>query len=138
MFAAQGLEEVLERQVQRDGGIRHADYKVLVVLDAAASGTLRMSDVCSRLRFSPSRLSHAVRRMERGGWVRRGPSPDDGRATLLRLTDAGRALVERISPLQVAAVRRPVMEALTDEQVAALEAIAEAMLATLEQLDDGG
>ncbi|MDX8153811.1 MarR family transcriptional regulator [Patulibacter brassicae] len=134
MFAVQGLDEVLERQVQRDGGMPHAYYKVLVVLDAAPDGELRMSEVCGRLHFSPSRLSHAVRRMEDDGWVSRRSDPDDGRAFLLRLTDEGRALVERISPRQVAEIRMPVMGALDDAQVEQLDAIAATILDAIDGL----
>ena len=37
-----------------------------------------MSELAERTFFSRSRLSHAVGRMEREGWVLREPCPEDG------------------------------------------------------------
>ena len=43
-----------------------------------------------RLQVHPTSITNAVDRLESAGLVRRMPHPDDGRATLLAATDAGR------------------------------------------------
>jgi DNA-binding MarR family transcriptional regulator len=58
--------------------------------------------------------------MEARGWLTRAPDPDDGRATLARLTAEGRRIVEAAAPRHVAAVRQLVIEPLTAHQVRVL------------------
>jgi DNA-binding MarR family transcriptional regulator len=47
-----------------------------------------------------------VSRLEKRGWVRRAPDPDDGRYTLAILTDEGLAKVTQTAPGHVGEVRR--------------------------------
>ena len=51
----------------------------------------RFKDVAAACALDPSTTSRAVGAAERAGLVRRVPDPHDGRASLLELTDAGRA-----------------------------------------------
>ena len=39
-------------------------------------------------------MTHAIRRLEADGLVRRVPHPTDGRTTLVKITDLGRTTVE--------------------------------------------
>ena len=57
------------------------------------------------------------------GWIRREPDPDDGRATLAILTDAGWDKVVATAPGHVAEVRRVVFDGLTPAQVDQLQQI---------------
>src|SRR5690606_34963308 len=98
------LEESLDRQSRRDGGIPHAYYKLLVFLYEAGDQRLPMSQLAASLRYSSSRLTHAVASLERSGWVRRVRSADDRRVHNLELTDAGAEVVRRVTPGQVAEV----------------------------------
>ncbi|NNH03056.1 MarR family transcriptional regulator [Microbacterium ulmi] len=54
-----------------------------------------MSELGARLGLDKSSISGLVQRAETRGLVERFPSPDDGRAVLVRLTDAGRELAAR-------------------------------------------
>ena len=72
-----------------------AYYLILAMLSEVPGRTLRMSDLAAVTQSSQSRLSHAVSRLERNGWVRRTPCPDDRRSTLAQLTDAGFAALAR-------------------------------------------
>jgi DNA-binding MarR family transcriptional regulator len=47
-----------------------------------------------RLQVHPTSVTSIVRRLESAALVVRRPSPDDGRAVLAEITEAGRALVE--------------------------------------------
>lgn len=125
--ANQLLWETLDRQLQRDSGMSHADYEILVRLSEAPERTLRMSELSSRTQYSPSRLSHAMSRLEGLGWVRRRTCPSDKRGTLASLTDDGFGVLERAAHGHVSAVREAMFDALEPQQVEQLERISTAM-----------
>jgi len=47
-----------------------------------------------RLQVHPTSVTSIVRKLEADGLVTRRPHPEDGRAVLAEITDAGRAVVE--------------------------------------------
>lgn len=112
----------LDAQLQRDAGIPHTYYVVLAMLSEAPGRTLRMSELACAANASPSRLSHAVGRLEDRGWVTRRPSPGDGRGTLATLTDAGWAFLQQQAPGHVQQVRRSLFDHLTAAEVEQLGA----------------
>lgn len=122
------LEE-LDRELQRDAGLPHGYYVILVALSEAPDRRLRMTELARVTGSSPSRLSHAVTRLEESGWVRREPCSDDRRGAFAGLTDAGLAALEAAAPGHVDGVRRHLFDRLTPAQVEQLEAISEAVLA---------
>ena len=111
------LGDYLDRQLRRDAGITHADYALLTRLSAAPDRSLGMSQLAASLKFTPSRLTHAVRRLEQAGYVQRRSHPTDRRGQLAVLTEPGVALLTRASPGHVEAVRRVVFDVLTHDQV---------------------
>ena len=117
------LEETLDRQLQRDAGLPHAYYQVLAMLSEAPGRTLRMSELARRTTSSPSRLSHAVARLEEKGWVRRQRHPTDRRGALATLTDEGFAVLVAAAPGHVEAVRQLVFDRLDRDQVRQLRTI---------------
>jgi len=122
------LESALDRQLQRDSGLPHAYYLILAMLSDVPGRTLRMSDLAVMTQSSQSRLSHAVSRLERNGWIRRIPCPDDRRSTLARLTDAGFDVLAAAAPGHVGTVRRHLFDRLTPEQVGQLREISAVIL----------
>ena len=70
MLATQLIDEDLDRQLQRDADMPHAYYGILVALSEATDNTLRMSDLARHLRYSQSRMTHAISSMERSGWAK--------------------------------------------------------------------
>ncbi|MFN8193766.1 MAG: MarR family transcriptional regulator [Nocardioidaceae bacterium] len=129
------LPGTLDSQLRRDSALTHYDYYVLAMLSEAPERTLRMTALARQTNATLPRLSHVVARLEERGLVERVPCPGDGRATNARLTAAGFAKVEESAPGHVAVVREHVIDALTEEQVAQLAEIAEAIL---ERLDPDG
>jgi DNA-binding MarR family transcriptional regulator len=126
------LPGVLDSQLRRDSELSHFEYSVLSVLSDAPARTLRMTELAGQTSSTLARLSHVVNRLEGREIVHRFPSPDDRRATNVRLTPAGWAKVREAAPGHVATVRRHVVDALTDEQVEQLAAIGDAVLARLD------
>ena len=132
LAARQRLDEALDRQLQRDAGMPHAYYGALVML-SEADGPLRMNDLAGLTLFSPSRLTHAVKRMEESGWVERHPCPTDRRGQLVSLTELGRQVLVQAAPGHVAEVRRLMFDHLSPRQQQQLRAACLAMLAGIER-----
>jgi DNA-binding MarR family transcriptional regulator len=84
-----------------------------------------MSELARRSLSSPSRLSHAVARLEELGWVRRQACPTDRRGSFAVLTDEGFRAIEAAAPGHVEAIRNLVFDQLSREQVAQLREISE-------------
>ncbi len=83
------LEDHLDRQLQRDAGMPHVYYGLLVKLAEAPRRRLRMTELAKDAKITRSRLSHAVARLEKNGWVRREDCPSDKRGQFAVLTDEG-------------------------------------------------
>ena len=77
--ATQLLFDRLDRELQRDAGMPHAYYEILVVLSESPGRRRRMSELAETTLSSRSRLSHAVARLEERGWVRREACTTDRR-----------------------------------------------------------
>lgn len=129
LAASQRVQEELDRQLQRDSGMPHAYYAVLVKLSEAPGRTMRMSELAAEVNSSQSRLSHAVKRLEERGWVRREPCDTDKRVSWAILTDQGLAVLVAAAPGHVEAVRQTVFDRLDPEQVRQLADICAAILA---------
>jgi DNA-binding MarR family transcriptional regulator len=125
--ASQLLFERLDRQLQRDSGLSHSDYEILVRLSESEDGRLRMSELAEHTLFSRSRLLHAVARLERDGMVRRQRCPSDGRGTFAALTPKGRSALADAAPGHVEEVRRRVFDRLTPDQAGELREISDAI-----------
>jgi DNA-binding MarR family transcriptional regulator len=125
------LFDRLDRELQRDAGIPHAYYEILVWLSEAPDRSLRMSELAHRTRSSRSRLSHAVARLEERGWVARRDCPTDKRGQIATLTDDGFAALTAAAPGHVAGVRAHLLDPLTPEQMRQLREISETILTGL-------
>lgn len=123
------LPTALDAQLKRDAGMNNFEYHLLARLSMAPGRTLVLSDLAWQAQGSLSRLSHAITRLERAGWVERRACNDRGRRVEARLTDAGMATVEAVAPGHVREVRRLVVDVLTRGQLAALGEAARAITA---------
>jgi DNA-binding MarR family transcriptional regulator len=125
------LDGALDRQLQHEAGMPLAYYQILAMLSEVPGRTLRMSELADITQSSQSRISHAVARLERQGWVLRRPCPDDRRSTFAELTPAGLAALAAAAPGHVRSVRKNLFDVLSAEQVGQLAAICHAMLGPL-------
>jgi DNA-binding MarR family transcriptional regulator len=123
-------------ELQRNSGLSHADYQILVQLSEAADRRLRMSELATSTQSSRSRLSHAVARLERAGWVVRESCPTDRRGAFAVLTDTGLATLAAAAPGHVDGVRTHLFDQLTPDQIHQLRQVSEAVAGHLEPLVD--
>lgn len=124
------LPPALDAQLKRDAGVNGFEYQVLAALSEAPGRTMGLSDLAALSQGSLSRLSHAITRLERSGWVeRRTETGCGGRRAQARLTDAGFAKLEEVAPGHAREVRRLIVDVLTPEQLTALGEAARAITA---------
>ena len=129
LTACQTLFSVLDAQLARDAKIPHGYYEILVRLSETPGRALRMTQLAEASTSSKSRLSHAVKRLEERGWVKRTDCATDRRGQVAQLTDDGFAALAAAAPGHVAQVRRSLIDQLTPEQVEQLREISELIIA---------
>ena len=84
----------LTRMASREvNALPHAAMRLLGRLDEL--GPTRISELAKADRCSQPTMSNLVQRQEEQGWLRREPDPPDSRASLISLTEAGYAELER-------------------------------------------
>jgi DNA-binding MarR family transcriptional regulator len=131
LLGTQLLMDQLDRELLQEVGIPHAYYAIMVALSEQPRRALRMSEIADLLRFSKSRLTHAIGRLEERGWVERVACPTDRRGQFAVLTDAGLEALRAAAPTHIAGVREHLFDRLTPEQVEQLRAIGDAIAAPL-------
>src|SRR5688572_7934731 len=92
------LDLALQRDLTSHSGLSEADYDVLSNLSEAGDQRMRLTDLARHMRWSTSRLSHQVTRMQDRGLVDREECADDGRGSMLVLTPAGLASIVAAAP----------------------------------------
>lgn len=126
------LPMALDTQLQRDSDMMHFEHGLLFALASAPEHTLRMSVLAGYASSTLSRLSRAVSRLEKKGWVRRIIDPTDGRFTLAVLTEKGNAQLAESTPAHHALVEELVFGSLTDAQVRQLAEISRRIATTID------
>ncbi|MFI6907120.1 MarR family winged helix-turn-helix transcriptional regulator [Nonomuraea sp. NPDC050394] len=119
---------LLNREVARDlaqeCGLSEADYDVLSNLSGAPGASIRLTTLAAHLKWSKSRLSHQLTRMQQRGLISRQEHPSDGRGAVIVLTGEGLRTIEEAAPGHVASVRRHFIDLLTPRELAAFGDIA--------------
>lgn len=69
-------------------------FELLRLLAFTRTGALPITKASDRLQVHVTSVTHAIRRLEAAGLVKREPHPTDRRTTLVRITELGRSTVE--------------------------------------------
>lgn len=125
------LDLRITRDLMQDSGLSDADYDVLSNLSEITPHRMRLSELAATMLWSTSRLSHHITRMQQRGLVTREEAPGDARGSVVVLTDAGLRAIEEAAPHHVESVRRNLIDLLTDEEIAALDALTHRVVAHL-------
>ncbi|MGY1495231.1 MarR family winged helix-turn-helix transcriptional regulator [Streptomyces sp. QTS52] len=87
--------ESFNRYYIRLPAVQKLSFTTLSVLDTlAVGGPKRLTELVRTEQISQPGLTQLVTRLERDGLVERRPDPADGRAALVHITEAGRAIGE--------------------------------------------
>ncbi len=92
LMRAQAIVQARVDDVLRPLNLSFARYELLMLLAFTRDGCLPMAKAGARLQVHPASVTNAATRLEAAGLVVRGPHPEDGRAVLVAITDAGRKL----------------------------------------------
>src|SRR5881397_3274392 len=84
------LVRELDEELTERHGLPLSSYDVLVQLDRAPEGRLRMSHLADAVLLSRSGLTRLVTRLEKQGLLERADCPSDARGAFAAITDAGR------------------------------------------------
>lgn len=104
--AARVVLTAVDRDLERAVGMPRAYIEILYHLDEAPGKSLRMSDLAEAMHSQPSRITHAVARLEEVGHVRRELCAADRRGWFAVLTDTGHEALEEAAPFVAQSVRR--------------------------------
>jgi DNA-binding MarR family transcriptional regulator len=85
------------------------------------SGPVRLGDLAAAERIAPSTLTRVVNVLEERGYLRRQPAPDDARAFLVTVTEAGLGVLDRIRE-EGTRMLADILQTLPPDELAALEA----------------
>lgn len=113
------LKALLEEHLQEQTDLLLADNEALLNL-AHADQPLRMSDIANRLILSRGGTTKVIDRLETMGYVERLPDPDDRRATVVDITDAGRDAMGRARAVIDEGLKATWAEHVTDEEAAVI------------------
>ncbi len=111
------LPAVIDAQLRRDSGLNFFEYSILSGLSGAPHLAMKMATLALMANGSQSRLSHAVSRLEKAGWVERRNCSMGSRSVEAVLTDAGHEKLVEAAPFHVREVRRMVIDPLTAEEL---------------------
>lgn len=110
------LQYRVEQHLRAEGDLSSVQFQVLASL-AGADGQLTMTQLADGVVYSRSGLTYQAGQLDKAGLITRGPSPDDERATLVTITEKGRALFDRVLPGHVRVVHRLLFEPLSGGDV---------------------
>jgi DNA-binding MarR family transcriptional regulator len=130
MAMLMALPTAIDAQLKRDAGLNFFEYSILASLSQPDDHAVQMSNLAMLAGGSLSRLSHAVSRLERQGYVqRRTNTVNESRCTEAVLTAEGLAALEAAAPDHVREARRLVFDRLSPAQVRQLQRIAHELAA---------
>jgi DNA-binding MarR family transcriptional regulator len=101
---AREIEDRLE-PVYRDHGLEPGWHDILATL-RRSGGTLRPTDLTNASMLTSSGTTKRLDKLEAAGLIARAADPDDRRGTLISLTDAGRRLIDELTPAHLDNERR--------------------------------
>jgi DNA-binding MarR family transcriptional regulator len=108
----------LDRRIALTFGMHQAAATALAVIDGAAA-PLTPSQVSDRVLIASATMTATLDLLERRGWIRRTPNPDDRRSVLIEITPDGRATADQLLP-GIRTIERSILSALTEDERAHL------------------
>lgn len=110
----------MDVELRERHGLHLTWYDALRQLSNSPGEQLRMTDLAERVLLTQSGLTRLVARLEGEGLVERGADPEDGRATLVRLTQGGHSRLAEAHRTHVDGIRRYFSDRLEAEELRVL------------------
>lgn len=127
LLATRLLFEKLDQRLESESQISLPDYILLFRLGRAGEDGMRLGDLADSAVFSRSRISHAMNRLEKLGWVERQSCPTDRRGSYGVLTEQGRDKLDEAGATHDEVVRAHFLESLESGDRSAFLTVTDAM-----------
>jgi DNA-binding MarR family transcriptional regulator len=128
LYAYSAVVGRLDQELGSSHGLSLNRFEVLTWLRLAGGRGLRMSDLASRVVFSPSGETRAVDQLERKGFVERCVFEGDKRGFLATLTAEGRAFLRNATNVHLHGVWEHFLKHLSRTELEQLATALEAIL----------
>ena len=129
-YAVDRVRDALDRRVQTSAGMPPSYFELLIQLRYTPGHRLRMSELAAATGSKPSRITHAVNRLEQAGWITRDSHPTDGRGSTATLTEQGIQAMDAARPEYTRTIREHVLAPLTPAEQHQLRVLCEKILAS--------
>jgi DNA-binding MarR family transcriptional regulator len=117
------LVRELDAELRSTHAVTLSGYEVLRFLDDAPEGRLRPGELADAALLTPSGITRLCDRLERDGLITREACGDDGRGTLIVLTEDGRRRAREARVTHLEGVRRGFLSRLKPAELDALGAL---------------
>jgi DNA-binding MarR family transcriptional regulator len=117
------IVRALDHELIDEEALSLSQYEVLLHLSWAEAGSVRMSELASKVLLSPSGITRVVDHLERKGLVERLSCPTDRRGSFATLTDKGKERLRRAAPVHVRGIREHFSQRLSPEELTQLASI---------------
>lgn len=97
LMVAASLEEDLEGKL-KPHQLNHSDFLTLMILYSQPDGSSTPGELCELATQGATNMTRIGNALVKRGLITRGPSEADRRRVLIRITAAGRRLVQKILP----------------------------------------
>ena len=116
IFTAQLRLKTLLRQRLRDEGVGITLTQAGVLFLLQEKDGQRMNELSAVLGIDNSTMTGYIDRLEKSGYVKRKPCPDDRRALLITITPTGRDQADKASPV-INAVNDQILSGLSNQEI---------------------
>ena len=134
LFLRKGELEWDEQHPLFDSGLTIPQMKVLFT--AARPGGARPGFIAERSRMAPPNVTTVLDRLADRGLLYRAPDPDDGRATIVLLTEDGKRLVRAVAAASSERLRSA-LEQLDETELEQLRTGLQALVREMDQIVRG-
>jgi DNA-binding MarR family transcriptional regulator len=114
------LRHAVEQQLREAGDLSYVQFQLLARLGASPTGSHRMTDLADGVVYSRSGLTYQAGLLEKRGLVTRTTSAGDERGVTVTITEAGRALLEKVMPGHAELIDHLLFERLSHNDAKAL------------------
>ena len=124
------MQKYSDREMSASANITTAQIGVLTVI--ANQSAIRQKDVATELGLNESAVTPMVRRLVRDNYIERTVSESDGRAKILTLTKAGKA-VQRSAKPPFVEINSLIESTLTEQEIEQLTDVLNRLRTTFEE-----
>ena len=117
------LVRTLDAELVREHDLPLSSYEVLLFLNDAPDGRMRMSELADSVLLSRSGLTRLVDRLERDGLLRRERCESDARGLFAEITEEGRQLFGAARQTHLDGVRRLFLDRFSRDELRTLGAL---------------